>query len=120
MERHDMEMLTGMLQEKLEQILIKSENTLSDMSENSGYQPDLVDRASMETDRNLALLMRERDRAALREIKAALARVEEGEYGVCGECGEDIGVARLKAQPFATLCVECKTRLEEGRLVHAG
>ncbi len=40
--------------------------------------------------------------------------MDDGVYGVCEECGEDIGVARLKARPVTTLCVSCKARQEEG------
>ena len=56
-------------------------------------------------------------RAALRqligEIHEALARFEDGEYGICQECGEEIGMARLRVQPTATLCVHCKAMFED-------
>lgn len=41
-----------------------------------------------------------------------MERIEDGTYGVCEECGEDIGVARLKARPVTTLCIKCKARQE--------
>ena len=44
---------------------------------------------------------------SVRDIQAALARIAAGTYGVCSECGEDIGSARLQAVPEATLCVDC-------------
>ena len=43
----------------------------------------------------------------IREIQSALARIEEGTYGICGVCGEEIGEARLQAVPEATRCVNC-------------
>ncbi len=64
----------------------------------------------------MSLIMRERDRRLLREVRQALQRMDNGEYGVCEECGEEIPLPRLKAQPMATLCVACKQSLEEGRL----
>lgn len=54
-----------------------------------------------------------RDAAELREIEAALARMDEGRYGTCVDCGRDIGWARLQAQPTAMRCVQCQRRYEE-------
>lgn len=78
-----------------------------------GLPPDLVDRAALEADRNFAVLLRERDRQALRSIEEALDRVRSGEYGLCLDCGEAIDPARLRAQPTATLCVPCRQVREE-------
>jgi DnaK suppressor protein len=50
--------------------------------------------------------------ARLREVEAALRRMEEGTYGICQECGRPIEVARLKALPFAAFCLECQARRE--------
>ena len=50
----------------------------------------------------------------LEEILEAVKRLDDGDYGICEECGDDIGVARLKARPGTTLCVVCKSRQEEG------
>jgi DnaK suppressor protein len=75
--------------------------------------PDAVDRAAAESDRHMALIMGERDRQLISEIHEALARVKDGEYGICQECGEEIGLARLRVQPTATLCVHCKSLLED-------
>lgn len=90
----------------------QSKETLFAMSETTSACPDVTDRATVETDRQMALLMRERDRLLLRDIQAALDRVQDGEYGICQECGEDISPARLRAQPTAALCVHCKSMLE--------
>lgn len=60
-------------------------------------------------------LGREQDLALARDLKdvvtqveEALARIESGTYGTCESCGKDIPAARLKALPYATLCVDCK------------
>ena len=45
-------------------------------------------------------------------IERALARIEDGDYGVCQECGEAIAAARLQAQPWASLCIECQSARE--------
>lgn len=54
----------------------------------------------------------ERDIEELRAIDAAKARMDDGSYGVCVDCGEDIALARLKAQPAAMRCVPCQERYE--------
>lgn len=92
-----------------------SKETLFAMAQETVACPDATDRATVETDRQMTLLMRERDRLLLGEIQAALDRVQDGEYGICRECGEAISPARLRAQPTATLCVHCKAMLEAGQ-----
>ena len=52
--------------------------------------------------------------AERREVHAALARVREGSYGDCVECGEPIGVERLRVAPAAGRCVRCQERAEQG------
>ena len=53
-----------------------------------------------------------RRRSKLLQIEAALRRIEEGEYGYCQECGEDIAPARLEVDPSALLCIQCASALE--------
>lgn len=73
---------------------------------------DVGDDAANTYARQMLLNMSERERAVLWEIDAALDRIDEGTYGTCEDCGEPIGEARLKALPYATLCVECKADRE--------
>jgi len=79
-------------------------------NESSG---DIYDQASNERDRELLLLLGDREREKVRHIDEALARLDEGEYGICEDCEEEIPLGRLKAMPFARLCVKCKTDLEK-------
>jgi DnaK suppressor protein len=74
---------------------------------------DIYDQASNERDRELSLLLGDREREKIRSIDEALARLEEGEYGICEDCEEEIPLGRLKALPFARLCVKCKADLEK-------
>jgi DnaK suppressor protein len=74
---------------------------------------DIYDQASNERDRELSLLLGDREREKIRNIEDALTRLEEGEYGICEDCEEEIPLGRLKAMPFARLCVKCKTDLEK-------
>jgi DnaK suppressor protein len=75
--------------------------------------PDPTDRATLETDRNFMLRIRDRERKLISKIKEALERIEDGTYGLCEACGEPIGEKRLMARPVTTLCIECKARQEK-------
>lgn len=77
--------------------------------------PDTVDRSSMETDRNFTLRLLDRERKLLKKIDEALSRIENGEFGMCESCGEQIGRERLIARPVATLCIGCKQAQEEAQ-----
>ncbi len=84
-------------------------------SDTNGDEPsgDIYDQASNERDRELLLLLGDREREKIRNIDEALARLDEGEYGICEDCEEEIPIGRLKAMPFARLCVKCKADLEK-------
>ena len=74
---------------------------------------DIYDQASNERDRELLLLLGDREREKIRNIDEALARLDDGEYGICEDCEEEIPIGRLKVMPFARLCVKCKADLEK-------
>jgi DnaK suppressor protein len=74
---------------------------------------DIYDQASSERDRELGLLLGDREREKVHAIDEALLRIDENEYGVCEECEEDIPLGRLKAMPFTRHCVKCKSDLEK-------
>lgn len=73
---------------------------------------DIYDQASSERDRELVLILSDRERQKLHNIDDALLRMQEGEYGICEECDEEIPLGRLKAMPFTRHCVKCKSDLE--------
>ena len=81
-------------------------------------QSDLIDRASSETDREIELRARERQRKLISKIDAALARLDDGTYGFCEETGEPIALRRLEARPIATLSVEAQERHERKEKLH--
>lgn len=74
---------------------------------------DIYDQASSERDRELGLLLGDREREKVHSIDEALLRISEGDYGICEECDEDIPLGRLKAMPFTRHCVKCKSDLEK-------
>ena len=100
------------LEEKREDILLEAERTLNELNEQGGNIPDPNDRASAESGRNFELRIRQREQKLLSKIEDALQRIEDGEFGECESCGEQIGQKRLEARPVTTLCIECKTAQE--------
>ena len=74
---------------------------------------DIYDQASSERDRELGLLLGDREREKIHSIDEALLRIVEGDYGICEECDEDIPLGRLKAMPITRHCVKCKSDLEK-------
>ncbi len=109
----DVDRFKKVLSDMLETLIGQSRDALDVMSQEVANFADVTDRATAESDRHMGIIMRERDRQLIGEIREALGRVKEGEYGICQECGEEIGEARLRAQPTATLCVHCKSLLED-------
>jgi len=79
---------------------------------NSGKLTDIAEIASSSSNDELEITVAEEDARELKQIEDALARISAGHYGVCEQCGRMIKKARLKAIPFATLCVSCKEEEE--------
>jgi len=71
---------------------------------------DFVDQASDDNEVHVNIRLLQTDAKLLRAIEAALSRIEEGNYGVCTMCGEDISVAHLKAVPWTSVCISCKEK----------
>lgn len=74
--------------------------------------PDPVDEMEMTTERESAITLLERDSQLLRQIDAALRRIEDGDFGACARCGKDIGRRRLHAVPWASYCVACQEEMD--------
>ncbi len=75
--------------------------------------PELGDQASAEIDRNFMLKLKGRERKLLAKIDEAIEKIDNGTYGICEMCGEEINLRRLEARPVTTMCIECKTEQEE-------
>ena len=93
-------------------LLDDSEETVHEMREENSLYPDPNDRASMETEHINLLRIRDRERKLLSKIDEALDRMEQGSFGLCEECGEEIDLERLKIRPVTTFCIRCKETLE--------
>ena len=94
------------------ELLQESENTISHLKEENWQEPDINDRATLETDAALELRTRDRYRKLVNKIDSAMARIADGTYGYCQDTGEEIGLSRLEARPIATLTIEAQEKHE--------
>lgn len=100
------------------ELLRESDQTLVNMQNTSIQEPDIADRASLESERSLELRTRDRGRKLISKIDDALRRIESGDYGFCEDSGEQINIRRLIARPIATLSVEAQERHERMEKTH--
>jgi len=100
------------------ELLSESNETLQHLQEGGTLEPDIADRASIETDRSLELRTRDRARKLIGKIDEALNRIDDGSYGYCEETSEPISVRRLEARPIATLSIEAQERHERMEKTH--
>lgn len=101
-----------LLTRRLNELLNEANKTVSGMTDQRENFPDPTDRATMESDRNFTLRIRDRERKLIGKIRDALDKIEEGTFGICEECGEEISTKRLEARPVTSLCIECKKKQE--------
>ncbi len=94
------------LQEELARL--RDKLTLEPGGDSADYQRAVADRGStiLAVNRGMELMSR---------VASALAALESGSYGMCAQCEEPIGEKRLRAVPWATLCVQCRSKIEDGR-----
>ena len=114
LDQRELKSFENLLMERRQELLNDAGRTVSGMTDTDHKEnfPEPVDRAALESDRNATLRIRDRERKLIAKIDAALERISDGTYGVCEECGEQIGVERLKARPVTTLCIDCKADQE--------
>ena len=113
MEKEKIDYYRNLLTKKMEGLLTDAGKTVVDMSDEEETFPDPTDRASLESDRNFLLRIRDRERQLIAKIREGLERIENGTFGICEVCGDEISEERLEARPVTTLCIDCKTDAEE-------
>ena len=112
MDQEKVDYFKELLQSQLDELINDALKTLNGMTNLKDNFPDPTDRASLETDRNFLLRIRDRERKLIEKIKAALERIENGTFGICEICGKEIGEERLRARPVTTQCIDCKKKQE--------
>ena len=98
-----------LLTEKRDEIIKKAKQTLEeDMALDANDLPDEMDLASSEYLQSFTFRLRGREKVFLDKIEKALVKIEDGSFGTCEECSEEISVKSLEARPETTLCIRCK------------
>ncbi len=108
-----LEFFRNLLNERLEALIKDAESGVGDLVSEKENLPDSIDLATHESNRDFTLRMRDRERKLIYKIREAVGRIEEGEYGECVVCGEDISEGRMLARPVTTHCIDCKTEAEQ-------
>ena len=113
-----MEYFRQMLLNWRSELIQEAGETLNNLNSGNLQQPDMADRASLETDHQLELRTRDRERKLIIKIDEALSRIENGSYGFCQDTDEPIGLKRLMARPIALLSLEAQERHERQERTH--
>jgi DnaK suppressor protein len=113
MKPEKLEFFRYMLTQKINNLLGEAEKTVSEMTTAKENFPDPNDRASLESDRNFELRIRDRERKLIFKMREAVQRIDEGVFGICEACGGPISEKRLMARPVTTFCIDCKTKEEK-------
>ncbi|HEY7534890.1 MAG TPA: RNA polymerase-binding protein DksA [Thermodesulfobacteriota bacterium] len=103
----------GILLEKMNLLLDTAGKTMSELCQEEDSFPDPLDRAKSESSITIELRKRDRERKLIQKIQKAIQKMEDGSYGICEECGDEISEERLKVRPEATLCIKCKEEQEK-------
>jgi len=112
MEQKDIEQFKINLTNQLKELLINASDTVSGMTTPRENYSDPADRATIETERDFRLLIRDRERLLAVKISKTLLRIENGTFGICDICEEEISFKRLEARPVTTQCIDCKSEEE--------
>ena len=101
-----------LLTKRMNELLTEGNKTVNSLNGLGERFPDPSDRATVESETDFTLRVRERGIALIGQIREALEKIENGTYGICEECEEEISEGRLEARPGTTLCIECKREQE--------
>ncbi len=104
----------GRVEAALDNLRSENEGSLQDELDVTSADNHLAETASVTLDREIDYSLEENETRLLTAIDAALGRIDDGTYGRCERCGEEIEEERLEALPWATLCIEDKRRDERG------
>lgn len=98
----------------LEYLNRENPGTMEDEGNERSLDNHLAENATITLDREIDYTLQGNEEEVLAAIDSALARIDEGTYGRCQRCGQPIAEERLRAIPYATLCIDCKRKDERG------
>lgn len=114
MNQKDLKRFKKMLEDSKASLLESAKRTLMEESNfDTDDLPDEIDLASSEYAQSMVFRLRDREKFLLQKIDRALQRVEDGSFGICERCEEDISPKRLEARPVTSLCIRCKEEQEK-------
>lgn len=113
MKKKELNHFKKMLIQQLMELLGRSDCSLDGLEEADDNLSDLLDRASQISNREFSHHLCSREKLYMRRVERSLQDIEDGVYGFCEQCEEEISLKRLKARPTARYCISCKTQLEK-------
>lgn len=119
MDQKSLNRFKKVLLEEKQRVMNSSRKNLDDIKVDTDDLPDETDLAATEVSQTLAFKLRDRERLLLSKIDQALAKIDDGSFGVCEDCEEPIEPKRLEARPVSSLCIACKERQEHREKIFA-
>jgi len=112
MRKRELNQIKKILVQQLSELLGRADCSLEGVGKSNENISDVLDRATQIAERNFSHHLCSREKLLIRKIERSLQDIENGTYGLCEHCEEDIAIKRLKARPTARYCIDCKTQLE--------
>jgi DnaK suppressor protein len=113
MDEKELEQFRKILTDLMDELETQSGQSVSELMLEQGREIEALAESSIQMNWAVTLKLRSRESRLIRKIKSALERIEEGSYGICEVCGENISIKRLLARPVTSKCIECKEREEK-------
>jgi DnaK suppressor protein len=117
MNKKNLQYFKRKLTAQLQDLLAGTDCNLDDLNAPDEHLADPVDRATYTTGRNFSHHLCSRNNRVIGKIEQALQDIENGDYGICDRCNEDIPIKRLKVRPMARYCISCKAQLENEQML---
>lgn len=108
----DLEFFKDLLLKWRDDLLYRADDAVEGLIASDDSISDPLDRASYETDKGTAFRIRDRESMLIKKINQSLKDIENGDYGICQDCENNISIKRLKARPVTRYCIKCKTKRE--------
>lgn len=113
MDKKELERFRELLLKERHTLVAKANKTLTEEATlDVNELPDEIDQASAEYNQSFIFRIRDREKFYLSKIDKALKRIDDGTFGMCDACDEEISIKRLEARPVTTLCIRCKEEQE--------
>jgi DnaK suppressor protein len=112
MRKREVEFFRKNLKMQLEELTQKSDAAIADLLNSTVNSADPLDRTSLELERDFTLRLLDRENKLIVKIKKALGKIDDGSFGICENCSDEISIERLKLRPVTELCIGCKTHQE--------